>query len=159
MPDGKLEIKVGRVTFSGEGAEHWLGQQLDKVLQKLPELTQIRSDEQHGPNWHSGGKAARDGSQVHASGQSNITLAAFLKDKKATCNQSRKFLATALWLHGNGGKDRLITKDVTESLNTNNQGKLTNAAQCLISNIKAGYIVRDGKQFYVADEGRTEVNE
>lgn len=158
MPGAKLEIKIGTVTFSGEGAEDWLGQQLDKFLQRLPGLAQAGSEELRSPDSHSAGKP-HNVSERHASGQGKVSLVAFVRDKKATSNQSRKFLATALWLHDNAGKGRLITKEITEALNTHNQGKLTNAAQCLINNIKAGYIVRDGKQFYVADEGRTELNQ
>ena len=50
MPDAKLEIRIGAVAFSGEGAENWLGQQLDKFLQRLPELAQAESEELRSPD-------------------------------------------------------------------------------------------------------------
>jgi hypothetical protein len=39
MANAKIEIKVGAVSFSGEG--RWLSEQLDKVIEKLPELASI----------------------------------------------------------------------------------------------------------------------
>jgi len=38
MAEGKIEIKVGGVSFTGQGSENWLSSQLDKVLKNLPEL-------------------------------------------------------------------------------------------------------------------------
>jgi hypothetical protein len=32
MADAKIEIKVGSVSFSGEGDGKWLSEQLDKVI-------------------------------------------------------------------------------------------------------------------------------
>jgi hypothetical protein len=87
------------------------------------------------------------------------SLAAFLKDKKVTNSQTRKYLATAMWLHEVKKIKRITTSDVTKALSDNNQGKLTNPAQCLINNANRGTIVREGKQFYVTDEGRTECGE
>jgi hypothetical protein len=85
-------------------------------------------------------------------------LATYLKDKKATSNQSRKFLATSASLQL-GGMKRITTAEVTKTLSTHNQGKLTNASQCLNNNATSGNIVKDGnKQFYVADEGFGELN-
>ena len=83
-------------------------------------------------------------------------LATYLKEKKATSNQARKFLATAAWLQ-HGGMNRVSTSEVTKNLNTHNQGKLTNAAQCLINNATAGNVVKDGKQVYVTDKGFEEL--
>jgi hypothetical protein len=45
MTEAKLEIKVGSVSFSGEGQGEWLSKQLDKVLAKLPELAAIQETE------------------------------------------------------------------------------------------------------------------
>jgi len=155
MADAKLEIKVGAVTFTGEGSEKWLAEQLKSVLEKLPELTKIPSEDTPPPSGHGSGETPhRSGGKK---GQAKTTLAAFIKESKATTNQARKFLATAAWLHDSEGKHRIETKDVTQALNTHNQGKLNNAAQCLVNNAKTGYIVRDGKQFYVSDQGREEL--
>lgn len=41
MNDSKIHIKVGGVEFAGEGNQDWLAVQLDKVLEKIPELLKI----------------------------------------------------------------------------------------------------------------------
>ncbi len=152
MPDSKIEIKVGAVSFSGEGSGEWLSKQLDKVLAKLPELTHVAPAEE--PDADGSAGAAPQGKRHK---KLNVTLAAFLKDKKATSNQVKKFLATATWLHDHEGKNRVSTAEVTTALNTHNQGKLTNPAQCLARNVSKGHTVKDGNQFYVSDDGRTEL--
>lgn len=157
MADAKLEVKVGAVSFSGEGPGDWLSKQLDKVLAKLPEL-EAMNDELRSPDGAEKGSSVAPASAHKPKGQ-KVTLAAFLKEKKAaTGNQQRKFLATAQWLQ-DGGAKRLATKDVTTALSDHSQGKLGNPAQCLINLAKTGWAVREGKQFYVTDEGRTELNQ
>ena len=155
MTDAKLEIKVGAVTFTGEGSEKWLAEQLKSVLDKLQELTQISAESATPQSGRTGGELPHKSGGKE--GRPKTTLAAFIKECKATTNQSRKFLATAAWLHDSEGKNRIATKDVTEALSKHNQGKLTNAGQCLVNNAKPGYIVKEGKQFYVSDQGREEL--
>jgi len=41
MSDSKIQVKVGIVEFSGEGNQEWLAAQLDKILEKVPELLKI----------------------------------------------------------------------------------------------------------------------
>jgi hypothetical protein len=153
MSDSKLEIKVGSITFSGEGSGDWLSKQLDKVLAKIPELVAVAPPEN-----------LDNGSAGNGSGESGVqrtktpgTLAAYLKATGSTSNQVRKFLATAVWLHdtGEGENDRLTTKEVSGALNTHSQGKLTNASNCLNQNVSKGHCVKDGKKFYVTPEGRS----
>ncbi len=145
MADAKIEVKVGSVSFTGEGSENWLSSQLDKVIKHMPDLVKVA------PQPASSGEQGSD-----AKPQRVGTLASFLNAKGAKNNKTRKFLATALWLQ-DGGKNRMGTGDVTKALDDNNQGKVGNAAQCLINNTKQGFCAKDGKQFYVTDEGRTEI--
>jgi hypothetical protein len=149
MAEGKIEIKVGGVSFTGEGSETWLASQLDKMLKHLPELVNVFPPDDDGGGDHKDatGKLSRK-----AAG----TLASFLNSKNAKTNQNRKFLATAVWLH-DGGKNRLTTGDVSQALRVNNQGKLTNPSLNLNRNVGQGLCDKDGKQFYVTDEGRTEI--
>ena len=149
MAEAKIEIKVGEVSFVGEGSETWLSTQLDKVMEHLPKLASIAPPPK--PS-HSAG-----GGDTHVGPKTTGTLAAFLTSKNAKTSQVRKFLATALWLHDTDKKTRLSTADVSKALNDNNQGKLANPADCLGQNVTKGLCVRDGKQFYVTDEGRTDI--
>jgi hypothetical protein len=41
MTDGKIGFKIGEIEFTGEGAQEWLSQQLDKILDKAAELSAI----------------------------------------------------------------------------------------------------------------------
>ena len=162
MTDAKLEVKVGTISFNGEGEETWLAGQLDKFLAKLPELVEtdaaVEAKSPAGNGSVESGKPGDSKGNTPAGSKTGISLAAFLKDKNATANQVRKFLATSLWLEDESGMERVSTSDVTKALSDNKQGKLGNAAQCLISNVKPGYVVKDGKKFYVTDEGREEIN-
>ncbi|HZL53524.1 MAG TPA: hypothetical protein VFC37_21520 [Terracidiphilus sp.] len=152
MADAKLEIKVGNVAFLGEGAEEWLSKQLDKVLNKIPELAKASA---HLAGESGSTSEKRDHATAAGSKASTTdTLAAFLKTKIATDSQTRKFLATSVWLHDAEKKERVGTSDVTQALNTHKQGKLKNASQCLSANVKSGFAVKDKKQFYVTDQGR-----
>ena len=153
MADSKIEIKVGSITFSGEGSGDWLSKQLDKVLAKIPELVAVAppGSLESGDNGGSGGNGALGA----ASGRVSGTLATYLKTTGSTSNQVRKFLATAAWLHDTGNKKRLTTKEVSNALSDHNQGKLTNAANCLNQNAGKGHCVKDGKTFYVSPEGKT----
>ena len=153
MADSKLEIKVGSVSFSGEGTGEWLGKQLDKVLAKIPELIAIAP-----PDASSGGSGIGTGGNENppaGGGGVSGTLAAYLKATGSTAIQVRKFLATAVWLHDTQKKARLSTTDVSSALKHNNQGRLANASDALAQNVAKGNCEKDGKkQFYVTPEGR-----
>jgi hypothetical protein len=156
MADSKIEMKVGAVSFAGEGTGDWLGKQLDKVLAKLPELIGLTISDSNDDKTETDKSVAATKSTTHTN--SAIPLAAFIKDKKATTNQVRKFLATAAWLHDTTDQKRLSTGEITKALSDHNQGKLTNASQSLNNNAKTGAIVKEGKKFYVSEQGRTELD-
>jgi hypothetical protein len=150
MATAKIEFTLGTITFSGEGEETWVSDQLDKLLQKAPDLIKIALEAQ--PIGH---PTAIASSQVRASSDDAIssqTLPNFLRAKDAR-SQVRKFLATAIWLHAKGNP-RLSTTDVNKALRDFNQSRLTNASDCLNSNVGQGYIEKEGRQFFVTDEGR-----
>jgi hypothetical protein len=149
MADSKIEMKVGSIAFSGEGDGDWLSKQLDKVLAKIPELAAVAPADPGNDNAGTNPSAGA-ASHIRQSG----TLAAFLKTANANESQPRKFLATAVWLHDSEQKNRISTTDVTGALSQHNQGKLGNASDCLIKNAGKGFCVREGKQFYVTNEGR-----
>ncbi len=62
-------------------------------------------------------------------------------------------MATAVWCESKG-KNRLKTNDVTAALRNANQAKLNNAADCLNQNVSKGYCEKEGKEFYVTQEGK-----
>jgi hypothetical protein len=144
MADAKIEFKFGTIYFVGEGDKEWVTKQLDKVIEHLPSLAKLAPPEADLES-DSKDKAASHRSTVKA-------LGVFLKEKSVSSNQTKKFLATSIWLHEKGQK-RLTTAEVSKALNDNQQGKLSNPAQCLNTNVSQGYCTKDGKAFYVTPEG------
>jgi len=147
VAEAKIELKVGAVSFMGEGESNWVSGQLDKFLGKIGELTKIA------PQEPSDGKDKTPKNPKSATG----TLASFLKVKGASSNQIRRFLATATWLHDRENKDRLNTRDISKALSANSQPKLTNPADCLNKNVAKGCCEKDGNDFFVTPEGRAEI--
>jgi hypothetical protein len=148
MADAMIEIKVGAFSFAGEGTEKWLSSELEKLLVKIPELVEVAPAEPAG-----------DGGEQPAGGTKKKgklgSLALFLREKSATDNQIKKFLATAVWLHSTTGKDRLTTGEVKAALRTANQSKINNPSDALNQNVGKGHAEKDGSSFFVTDPGRT----
>lgn len=157
MADAKIEIKIGPLSFSGEGPSEWLSKQLDKVLEKVPDLSRSRVDGLDTDDHEADEKNELGGATKKAKAKAN--LASFLRDKRATANQVRKFLATAVWIEDGESKDRITTKEVTQALSQAKQSALTNPSQCLSHNVSQGFCQKDGKkQFFVTPEGRLELD-
>ncbi len=145
MANGKIELKLGSFTFSGEGDEGWLSKQLDKILEKLTLLQKVATIPSGGSK--DDGKEKQGNNELQ-----NVTLPSYLRSKNATTNQTKKFLATASWLQLRGAK-RVSTSDVSKALKDNNQNKLNNPSDCLNKNVGKGLCEKDGNQFYVTDDG------
>ena len=149
MADAKIEIKVGAVSFSGEGDGKWVSEQFAKFLESVPELAKVAAT--------APGQKDESTAQSKVAQRTKGTLASFLTAKDAKSNKTRKFLATSVWLQDTLSKDRLVTGDVTKALSQHNQGSCGNASQCLNDNAKKGFVFKDGKEFFVTDEGRGEI--
>lgn len=150
MADTKIQFKLGAIEFSGEGEKEWLEAQLDKILEKAPKLINIV------PSTPPVGAGAPVGAHTPIGVDPAIAqqpLATFLRTKNATKNQVKKFLATAIWLESKG-KNRLNTGDITQALKDSNQVRLSNASDCLNKNINKGYCDKDGKDFFVTEDGK-----
>lgn len=81
-------------------------------------------------------------------------LPSFLREKNADKSQPIKFLSTAVWIHDSKSQRRIKTNDVTIALRNASQKKLANPSECLSKNVKKGFIEKEGRDFYVTDEGR-----
>jgi hypothetical protein len=148
MSEAKIEIKIGQIQFSGEGDQDWLAKQFDKIIAQAEKLIHLapQAEEYQGDR-------GEDTPMKPDSGIAKKTLPAFLREKAATKNQVKKFLATAVWLEAKGQK-RVRTKDVASAIKGANQSQLGNPAECLRQNVNKGHCEKDGKQFYVTDEGK-----
>ena len=150
MTTAKIQFTLGTITFSGEGEETWVSDQLDKILQKAPDLIKIAPQAQpiHYPtSIPSGDRPASSYDAI-----SSQTLPNFLRVKD-TATQPKKFLATAIWLHAKG-TPRLSTPDVNKALRDCSQSRLANASDCLNRNVSQGHIEKEGRQFFVTEEGK-----
>ena len=147
MSEAKIEIKIGQIEFSGEGQPEWVAKQLDKILAKAEDLIAIAPPPEQTP----------DGTQPKPMGKdatiAGKTLPSFLTDKNVTRSQIRKFLATSVWLEAKG-KKRLTTGDVTKALKESNQSRLANPSDCLNKNVSKGFCEKDGREFFVTQEGK-----
>lgn len=152
MSEAKIEIKIGEITFSGEGGSSWLSEQLDKILDRAEHLVSLAPEPQI--------VAAQVEGATHVAADlsghneiSSMPLAVWLKSKNADSVQTTKFLATAVWCEAKG-QNRLQTKDIGSALSNASQRKLNNSSECLNQNLKKGFCEKDGKQFYVTEEGK-----
>ncbi len=148
MADAKIQFKLGGIEFVGEGEKDWIARQLDKILEKAPKLVALAPVRP--TTGGSGGVTTEPGPDAQIAAK---TLAVFLKEKTATKNQVKKFLATAIWLDAKG-KQRMTTSDVTKALKDSNQTRLGNPSDCLNQNKTKGYCEKDGKEFFVTDDGK-----
>jgi len=150
MVNAKVSLTIGSISFSSEGNEKWVANQLDKVINKLPQIIQIEmslGEDQSKP-------ISSDVQGILPGDDSKISLPKFLENHDAKNNQVKKFLATAVWLHTRDKKKLLMGKDVTKALSDAAIKKLKNASQCLKDNVKKGYCEKKDKGFFVTDEGR-----
>lgn len=147
MSEAKIEIKIGQIAFSGQGEQEWVAKQLDKIIAQAEKLIQLAPPEDDG--------VKGDGHKAMGKDQSiaKKTLPSFLQERNATRNQTKRFLATAVWLEAKG-QNRLQTSDVTKALKDANQSRLGNPADCLKKNVSKGNCEKDGKQFFVTDDGK-----
>ena len=138
----KIRIKIGGVEVDYEGAEGFLDKKLPKLIGDVSALAKEAPTE-------SGGSDKSRNQKVGTSG----TLASFLRQKNPKSQQTR-FLATAEWLHQKEQVKNMETNNVTKALKENQQKRLSNPSDCLNRNVKDGYCEKDGKGFYVTEEGR-----
>lgn len=108
MSDSKIQVKVGIVEFSGEGNQDWLAKQLDKILDKVPELLKIEvggtKNEKGNGGTDTGGKALSRLSVLNIAGKLSaksgaevaVAAAAYLHFVKAKPVFSKKDLSAAM---------------------------------------------------------------
>ena len=151
MADAKLRIKLGDLEFEGEGDPAWLTERFDALLEKAPSFLRAPKPGQHD-------QQGNNDADAHTPIKPDPVIAGkplgtFLRERKVGENQTKQFLATAVWLESKG-QNRMKTGDITKALSDNNQSKLGNPSQCLADNVKQGYCERDKKQFYVTPQGK-----
>lgn len=154
MAEAKIEIKIGEILFSGEGNDDWLSTQLDKILEKAGDFTKISPPSDNSSSIQTGSHEPADFSR--STEIASKPLATFLKEKNINGNQVARFLLTAIWLEAKG-QTRLKTIDIGIALKGSKQSRLTNPSGCLNKNVAKGFCEKDGKEFFVTQQGKDEM--
>jgi hypothetical protein len=149
MSNAKIDFTIGGISFSGEGEESWLANQLDKIIDKAPSLIKIAPVSSATKEEQEGTSAPTEDSAAIA----KLTLPNFLRQKNATSSQKQRFLATAVWLHAKGNP-RLATGDIVKATRDSNQSRFGNPSDVLSKLIADGSCEKDGKQFFVTEHGK-----
>jgi hypothetical protein len=143
-PLGRIEIKIGNLSFSAEGDQDWLSEQLGKVmLAATPAIAAEKSND--APATGKAGLAAPSASSVGS-------LASYLKATGGESKQVQRFLATAGWLFRRGITN-LTTAVVAAALAEHHQKRLSNPADCLNQNVSKGYCEKQKDSFFITPEG------
>lgn len=139
---GKVELRIGDMSFSGEGDLDWLDSQITKLLEAASlGLTAVAAE------------TASNGPEVPSAGQSApMSLPSYIVAKGGNTIQVKRFLATAAWLHQRG-TTQLTTALVARTLRENHQKKLGNPSDCLNKNVSKGFCEKtpDGGFFITMD--------
>lgn len=147
MPDvdkgrGKVELKIGGMSFVGEGDQEWLDSQISKVLEAALS-----------GQFGSATETAATVSEMPPNGPTNVvSLPSYIKAKGGDIIQVQRFLATAAWLYQRGTM-QLTSRKVAKTLRKNHQKSLGNPADCLNKNVSKGYCEKkpDGSFFITSD--------
>lgn len=108
MGESKIQFKVGIVEFSGEGHSDWLAKQLDKILEKVPNLLEIEVAPHRG--------AANDGASgglKHGAPKLSIINVA---GKLAAKSGSDLVIAAAAHMHFVEKKSTFSRDDITKKM-------------------------------------------
>jgi hypothetical protein len=146
-PQAKLDIKIGNVSFMGEGDQTWLSEQLAKVIAAVP-AAQSESVED----------GLKNEKKTVSSPKNVGSLASYIKAKGGESKQILRFLAAAAWLYIRGERE-LSAKIVAKALAENHQKKLANPADCLNQSVKKGHCEKTPDGFFITPEGWTELGE
>jgi hypothetical protein len=143
-PIGKIEIKIGNLSFSAEGDQDWLSEQLGKIIHAAsPAIAAGENNDT--PTTGKAGPAALSAAPVGS-------LASYLRAAGGETKQVQRFLATAGWLFRRGVAN-LTTAVVAAALAEHHQKRLGNPADCLNQNVSKGYCEKQKDSFFITPEG------
>lgn len=140
--NAKIALTIGNLSFSGEGDQDWLDEQINKIIDMA---TQTQSD------------GSTDYISSEPGPKQDVTvptesLATYVKMKGGDTIQNQRFLATAGWLWLRG--DRVLTTSaVTKALRDNQQKRLGNPSDCLNKNVGRGFCEKTNDGFFITPEG------
>lgn len=143
--EAKLDFQFGKLSFSGQGTEAWLTKQLEYILSKIPDLSDL-------PQMQEVPESDKSAETPQPQKNNVGSLASHIKSHGGDTNQNQRFLATADWLRLKGEK-ALKTSMISKSLKDNQQKKLGNPADNLNQNVGKGYCEKTADGFFITPEG------
>ncbi len=145
---GKIELNIGSISFSGEGEQSWLTEQVAMLIEAAKSDQIIDSPTTGSP----------DNDREQRSTANISSLNSYLKSKGADNVQVQRFLATAGWLH-HRGEEPLTSSLVSRALRDNQQKRLGNPADCLNQNVGRGFCEKTPDGFFITPEGWQQLGE
>jgi hypothetical protein len=152
MAQAKVELMVGKVSFSGEGEETWLAEQIDKIIDAATTLSSVAAlDEDADSDDEQANGVVEPGAPPN-NPAFQVSLVSHIRAKKGESNQLQRFLVTADWLRQRGSS-ALTTGNVAKALLDNQQKRLANPADCLNKNVGKGFCEKTKTGFFITPEG------
>ena len=139
---GKIKLKIGNLSFAGEGDQDWLDRQINKLIDRVEHVQNVDTAQVASASPEAGEKGPT-GTQ---------SLAKYLKAKGGDTVQNQRFLATAAWLCTRG-EEELTTRAVAKALQDNQQKRLGNPSDCLNQNVGRGFCEKTANGFFITREG------
>ena len=160
MSDSKIQIKIGIVEFSGEGNQDWLARQLDKILEKVPELLKIG-----GVNLPKGlNEEGTANGNSNTMGEDRFSKLSVLNiaGKLNAKSGSELSIAAAAFIHFVLGKNSFSRDDITSNMKNATgmfkQSFIKNLSGSLSRLEKAGYLLKTGNNYSLSTSKVTELN-
>ena len=139
---GKIGLTIGNLSFSGEGDQDWLDQQISKLIDIATKVQVATSEDDI---------SSKPELEQKVTGPTE-SLATYLRTKGGDTVQTQRFLATAGWIWRRGERV-LTTRTVTKALQDNQQKRLSNGADCLNQNVGRGFCEKTKEGFFITPEG------
>lgn len=149
MIDSKIQVKVGIVEFSGEGNQDWLAQQLDKILEKVPELLKIEVASTVNSHFDDSQSYSKNGNGngVAVSNLSILNIAGKISAKTG----SDLAIVAAAYLHFVLGKTTFSRDDISTNMKSATgifkQTFIKNLTSTLSRLEKGGYFLKAGSNY------------
>ena len=157
MSESKIQVKVGIVEFSGEGNQDWLAKQLDKILDKVPELLRIEVGSPILP------KPNVKGAKIDEGQGQNLTLSVLnIAGKLGAKTGVELAIAAAAYLHFVLGKATFSRDEITSNMKSATgvfkQTFIKNLTPTLSRVEKAGDFLKSGSNYSLSANKVAELN-
>jgi hypothetical protein len=117
MAEGKLSVTIGTLSFSGEGEQVWVTEQLENFFERLPNLTPERAQQATPPNGKDNSDGQIDAAAAGYRGKLQGTVAA-LAAKLTASSGADLIMAAAAKLTFVDGQESFSRKTLLEAMRT-----------------------------------------